>query len=80
MTSFFFNNMWSETDQSETSIMKLAYAKNDIIADKNQRNSFWFSRGLLIKARRLSYRLSDSVLWELQKFTIIQRKNSSTKL
>ena len=29
---------WSETDQSETSIMKVAYAKNHIIADKKRRN------------------------------------------
>ena len=28
------------TDQSETSIMKLAYAKNNIIADKKRRNFF----------------------------------------
>ena len=27
-----------KTDQSETSIMKLAYAKNNIIADKKRRN------------------------------------------
>ena len=31
---FFLNDLRSETDQSETSIMKLAYAKNNIIADK----------------------------------------------
>ena len=58
--------MWSETDQSETSIMKLAYAKNNIITDKSRRFFFiifhGFSRGLLIKERRLTYRLSNSVL------------------
>ena len=31
-----------------------------------------FSRSLLIKARRLSYRLSNSVVWDLQKFSIIK--------
>ena len=30
----------AKTDQSETSIMKLAYAKNNIIADKKRRNFF----------------------------------------
>ena len=34
----FWVKIWSETDQSETSIMKLAYAKNNIIADKQRRN------------------------------------------
>ena len=34
----FFNDMWSKTDESETSIMKLAYAKNNIMADNNRRN------------------------------------------
>ena len=38
-----------------------------------------FFRGLLIKARRLSYRLSNLVVWELQKLSIIQSKNSSQK-
>ena len=30
----------AKTDQSETSIIKLTYAKNNIIADKNRRNFF----------------------------------------
>ena len=38
-----------------------------------------FSRGLLIKARRLSYRLSYSVLLELQKFSL-SKKNSKKKI
>ena len=33
-----------------------------------------FSRGLLIMMRRLTYRLSNSVLWEPQKFSIILKK------
>ena len=37
---FFLNDLWTETDQSETSIMKLAYAKNNIIADKSRRIFF----------------------------------------
>ena len=37
---FFLNDLRSETDQSETSIMKLAYAKNNtFVANKNRRNS-----------------------------------------
>ena len=36
-----------------------------------------FSRGLPIKARRLSYRLSNSVVWELQKFTFIQQQKKT---
>ena len=35
----FWAKIWSETDQSETSIMKLAYAKNNSITDK-KRNFF----------------------------------------
>ena len=35
---------------------------------------FWFSRGLLIKARQLSYRLSYSIVWKLQKFTRIKKR------
>ena len=35
---FYLSVMWSKTDQSETSIMKLVYAKNKIIADRNRRN------------------------------------------
>ena len=32
--------IWSETYQSENSIVNLAYAKNNIIADKKRRNFF----------------------------------------
>ena len=32
------NDMWSETDQLETSIMKFANAKNNIITDNNRWN------------------------------------------
>ena len=38
---------------------------------------FGFFRGLLIMMRRLRYRLSDSIVWEPQKFSIIQKNNSS---
>ena len=37
----------------------------------------WFSRGVIIKTLRLSYRVSNLVLWEPQKFSIIQKNNSS---
>ena len=51
--------------------MKLRLRKNNIIADKTEeiflRILLGFSRGLLIKARRLSYRLSKSVVCELRK-------------
>ena len=41
-----------------------------------------FSRRLLIKARRLSYRLSNSVVWKPQKFRLIRKKtrHSTIKL
>ena len=32
--------IWSETDQSETSIMNLAYAKKNIIADQKRKKIF----------------------------------------
>ena len=35
---FILSEDLDKTDQSETSIMKLAYAKNNIIADKKRRN------------------------------------------
>ena len=54
--------------------------ENNIVADKNRRiylrDFLRFSRGLFIKANRLSYRLYNSVVWERQKFTFIQNKNS----
>ena len=37
---FILSEDLDKTDQSETSIMKLAYAKNNIIADKKRRNFF----------------------------------------
>ena len=63
--------------------MKLRLRKNNIIEDKNQKNVLGiflgFSRGPLIKRRRLSYRLSNPVVWELQKngTCIIQNQNTS---
>ena len=41
---------------------------------------FGFSRSLLIMMRRLSYRLSYSVVWESQKFSIIRKKLVFKKL
>ena len=62
-------------------LMKLRLRKNNIIADKNRRNFLriflGFSRGLLIKARRSTYRSYNSVLWEVQKKIIIQNQNMS---
>ena len=37
----FWVKIWSETDQSENSIMKLAYAKNNIITDKKAKKFLW---------------------------------------
>ena len=37
---FILSEDLANTDQSKTSIMKLAYAKNNIIADKKRRNFF----------------------------------------
>ena len=39
-TSFILSEDLAKTHQSETSIMKLAYAENNIIADKKRRNFF----------------------------------------
>ena len=62
-------------------LMKLRLRKNNINADKNRRNFFWiflgFSRGLPIKRRRLSYRLTNLVVWELQQKSLIQNQNST---
>ena len=46
------------------------------LAENFLRIFLWFTRGLLIKRRRLSYRLSNSVVWEPQKFKLIQKKSS----
>ena len=39
-----------------------------------------FSRGLLIMMRRLSYRLSNAVVWEPEKFTFIQKITRHSKI
>ena len=68
-------------------LMKLRLRKNNIIGDnlspikteeKFLRIFLRFSRGQLIKRRRFSDRLSNSVVWKPQKFTFI-KKNSSYK-
>ena len=50
------------------------------VGGKFLRIFFGFFQGLLIMMRRLSYRLSNSVVWEPQKFSIIQNNNSSLVL
>ena len=51
--------------------LKIAQAENFL------RIFLGFSRGVLIKTLRLSYRLSNLVVWEPEKFSIIQKNNSS---
>ena len=53
--------------------LKIAWAGNFL------RFFFGFSQGLLIMMCRLNYRLSNSVVWEPQKFNIIQKKTYQNK-
>ena len=72
------NEVCSETDQSETSINETPPTQKKTSPIKTEENFLriflGFPQGLL--RRRLNYRLSNSVVSEPQKFTLI-KKNSS---
>ena len=77
---FWMNGGAKLTNERPVSV-SLNLRKDNIIADKNRwfflRIFLGFCRSLLIKAKRLSYRLYNPIVWEPQKFTFIQNKNSS---
>ena len=77
---FWMNGGAKLTNQRPVS-RSLNLRKNNKIADKTRwislRIFLGFCRGLLIKAKRLSYRLYNPVVWEPQKFTFIQNKKKT---
>ena len=59
---------FSTVFKPENGFLKIALAENFL------KFFLGFFRGLLIKARRLSNRLLNSVVWKLQKFSLIKKK------